>query len=36
MRYVIIGYLLTYGTLVAYVISLVVRIRSAKTKVEGL
>ena len=32
MRYVVIGYVLTYGTLVAYVVSVMVRLRSAERK----
>jgi hypothetical protein len=33
MRYVVVGYILTYGTLIAYVISLMARLRSAEEKV---
>ncbi len=33
MRYVVAGYILTYGTLIAYVALLVARLRSAETKV---
>ena len=32
MRYVIVGYILTYGTLIAYVWFLVARLRSAEKK----
>lgn len=33
MRYVVIGYTLTYGTLIAYIVSLMARLRSAEKKV---
>ncbi len=33
MRYVVVGYFLTYGTLIAYVGFLVARLRSAEKKV---
>ena len=33
MRYVVIGYILTYGTLIAYVVFLMARLRSAEKKV---
>lgn len=32
MRYAVIGYILTYGALVAYVISLALRLRAAERK----
>lgn len=32
MRYVVIGYVLTYGTLIAYVAFLAARLRSAEKK----
>ena len=33
MRYVVVGYILTYGTLVGYVWLLAVRLRAAKKRV---
>ena len=33
MRYVVVGYILTYGTLIAYVAFLMTRLRSAEKKV---
>ena len=33
MRYVVVGYLLTYGTLIGYVASLALRIRNARRMV---
>lgn len=35
MRYVVVGYILTYGTLIGYVTLLVVRLRAAERKVGG-
>ena len=33
MRYVVVGYILTYGTLVGYVALLIARVRSAEKRV---
>jgi len=35
VRYVVVGYILTYGTLIGYVVLLVARIRAAERKVGG-
>lgn len=35
MRYVVVGYALTYGTLIGYVLLLAARLRSAEKKVGG-
>jgi hypothetical protein len=34
MRYVVIGYILTYGTLIGYVALLAMRLRAAEKKVR--
>jgi hypothetical protein len=35
VRYVVVGYILTYGTLIGYVALLIVRLRAAERKVGG-
>lgn len=35
MRYALIGYVLTYGTLIGYVVLLFARLRAAEKKVGG-